>query len=153
GVSLLTCAREGYQDWANMNQRTNLLKASSIAGGLILLAASACSDGPATTAGAGGGGSGGTGGFADGGSAGGGGRAGSGGSSGASGSSGAAGSPDAGARVTKWIAGGIDYNCAISSSGVLKCWGYNFAGELALGDTNARGDGPGEMGAALAAVA
>ena len=31
-------------------------------------------------------------------------------------------------------------------SGSFKCWGYNNYGQLGLGDTYKRGDGPGEMG-------
>jgi alpha-tubulin suppressor-like RCC1 family protein len=129
-----------------MIERTDFAKVWTIVGGIMLLAASACSDTPAPV-GAGGGGSGGSGGFGDGGSAG------TGGSSGAGGSSDAGGSQDAGPGATKAIAGGVGYNCAISSSGVLKCWGDNFVGALGLGDTEKRGDGPGEMGAALPAVA
>ncbi|NOU32878.1 MAG: hypothetical protein HOO96_33655 [Polyangiaceae bacterium] len=34
----------------------------------------------------------------------------------------------------------------------MKCWGRNDDGQLGLGDTNDRGDGPGEMGAALPTV-
>jgi hypothetical protein len=34
----------------------------------------------------------------------------------------------------------------------LKCWGLNDHGQLGLGDTEVRGDGPGEMGDALPAV-
>jgi hypothetical protein len=32
-------------------------------------------------------------------------------------------------------------------SGYIKCWGFNSDGQLGLGDTFHRGDGPGEMGA------
>jgi alpha-tubulin suppressor-like RCC1 family protein len=39
--------------------------------------------------------------------------------------------------------------CAILDDGALQCWGANEAGQLGLGDTNDRGDGPNEMGAAL----
>ena len=34
----------------------------------------------------------------------------------------------------------------------LKCWGYNFYGQLGLGDTNDRGDQGGEMGDSLPSV-
>ncbi|HVY32034.1 MAG TPA: hypothetical protein VHB79_36110 [Polyangiaceae bacterium] len=40
-------------------------------------------------------------------------------------------------------------SCAVFSSGSMKCFGYNFDGELGLGDIKTRGDDPGEMGAAL----
>ena len=38
-------------------------------------------------------------------------------------------------------------------SGSIKCWGYNKYGQLGLGDTNNRGDGPGEMGASSLSLA
>ena len=43
--------------------------------------------------------------------------------------------------------------CALLDNGTVKCWGANFYGSLGLGDTAHRGDGPGEMGDNLPAVA
>ena len=57
-------------------------------------------------------------------------------------------SAPANARLTA----GVNFTCAIVTGGVLKCWGYNFFGQLGLGDTADRGDAPGEMGASLPAV-
>jgi len=42
--------------------------------------------------------------------------------------------------------------CARLTNGAVKCWGWNAYGQLGLGDTLTRGDGPGEMGDALPAV-
>ena len=49
-------------------------------------------------------------------------------------------------RTAIAISAGVDQTCAILDNGVLKCWGWNFHGELGLGDTEDRGDEPGEMG-------
>lgn len=48
---------------------------------------------------------------------------------------------------------GAEHSCAVLDNGALKCWGQNTYGQLGLGDTNDRGDAPGEMGDALPAVA
>ena len=47
---------------------------------------------------------------------------------------------------------GVGYACAILDDKSLKCWGSNYSGQLGLGDTNNRGDAPGEMGDNLPAV-
>ncbi len=48
---------------------------------------------------------------------------------------------------------GLQHACALLDNGAVKCWGFNGNGELGLGDTQARGDGPGEMGNSLPALA
>jgi len=55
------------------------------------------------------------------------------------------------AAVALYVGG--EHSCAVLDNGVLKCWGLNNHGQLGLGDTNDRGDAPGEMGDALPAVA
>jgi hypothetical protein len=44
------------------------------------------------------------------------------------------------------------FSCAVLQNRQIKCWGNNTYGQLGLGDTNNRGDNPGEMGASLPAV-
>jgi cysteine-rich repeat protein len=56
----------------------------------------------------------------------------------------------AGNQVTGISVG--SFACAQMANGSVKCWGYNVAGQLGLGDTNDRGDGFGEMGEMLPAV-
>jgi alpha-tubulin suppressor-like RCC1 family protein/fibronectin type 3 domain-containing protein len=57
-----------------------------------------------------------------------------------------------GRTATALAAGNFHHTCALLDNGTVKCWGYNFNGELGLGDTAHRGDGPGEMGDSLPTV-
>ncbi|RYE86625.1 MAG: hypothetical protein EOO75_15490, partial [Myxococcales bacterium] len=54
----------------------------------------------------------------------------------------------AGAKATQLSVGTI-HDCVVLEGGKVKCWGYNFQGQLGLGDTDDRGDQAGEMGDAL----
>jgi alpha-tubulin suppressor-like RCC1 family protein len=53
---------------------------------------------------------------------------------------------------TKEVSCGYTHSCALAFDGSVRCWGSNTNGELGLGDTQHRGDGPNEMGANLPAV-
>ena len=55
-------------------------------------------------------------------------------------------------RTAKLLATGAAHTCVVLDNDAVKCWGLNDDGQLGLGDTNARGDGAGEMGDALLAV-
>ena len=55
-------------------------------------------------------------------------------------------------RTIVEFAEGEDHLCALLDDDSLKCWGWNGFGQLGLGDTNNRGDNPGEMGDALPAI-
>lgn len=49
-------------------------------------------------------------------------------------------------EVVKQLSFGNRSGCAVLENGYMKCWGDNGAGRLGYGDTNDRGDEPGEMG-------
>ena len=55
-------------------------------------------------------------------------------------------------RTATLLATGAAHTCALLDNGSVKCWGLNDDGQLGVGDTDARGDGAGEMGDALPAV-
>jgi alpha-tubulin suppressor-like RCC1 family protein len=55
-------------------------------------------------------------------------------------------------RTVSSLAAGDVHVCAILDDGSVKCWGGNAYGQLGLGDTEDRGDQPGEMGDNLPAV-
>ncbi len=55
-------------------------------------------------------------------------------------------------KTASAIAGGTRITCTSLNDGTVKCWGLNDYGQLGLGDTNNRGDGPNEMGDNLPAV-
>ncbi len=46
----------------------------------------------------------------------------------------------------------LGHVCVLLDDETARCWGYNSAGQLGLGDKNSRGDEPDEMGAALPPV-
>jgi cysteine-rich repeat protein len=50
------------------------------------------------------------------------------------------------------ISAGDLHACAILVDGSVKCWGDNSSGKLGIGDTERRGDDPGEMGESLPTV-
>src|SRR2546421_12170564 len=56
------------------------------------------------------------------------------------------------ARSATWVAGGASHLCAVLDDASVKCWGFNDAGQLGLGDSDDRGDAKGEMAGSLPAV-
>jgi alpha-tubulin suppressor-like RCC1 family protein len=55
-------------------------------------------------------------------------------------------------RTAVSVSGEMGTTCAVLDDASVKCWGYNYDGELGLGDTKNRGDQPGQMGADLPPV-
>lgn len=55
-------------------------------------------------------------------------------------------------RAATRITAGYAHACALLDDGTVRCWGSNTAGQLGVGDTDDRGDEPGELGDALPAV-
>jgi len=55
-------------------------------------------------------------------------------------------------KTVTQVVSGQAHNCALFGDGAVKCWGYNFYGQLGLGDTDNRGDVPGELSDALPVV-
>jgi alpha-tubulin suppressor-like RCC1 family protein len=57
-------------------------------------------------------------------------------------------------RTARGITAGDSHTCALLDNASVKCWGYNFSGQLGQGvsDTDTRGDESGEMGDSLTAI-
>ncbi len=62
-------------------------------------------------------------------------------------------SVDLGTSQVLQIIAGQGHTCVLLTDGTVKCWGGNEMGQLGVGDTENRGDEPGEMGDALPSVA
>ncbi|MCA9673720.1 MAG: hypothetical protein H6709_07200 [Kofleriaceae bacterium] len=50
-------------------------------------------------------------------------------------------------RAVRQVAGGGEHMCALFEDGGVRCWGFNDRGQLGQGDTETRGDDPGEVAA------
>lgn len=55
-------------------------------------------------------------------------------------------------KTAKAIDSGALHTCALLNDNSVKCWGWNYSGELGIGNTTAKGDNAGEMGDSLMAV-
>ena len=61
-------------------------------------------------------------------------------------------SVDLNGAAVREMAVGYQHVCVLTSTGLVKCWGKNDAGQLGIGNTNSIGDGAGEMGVSLTSV-
>jgi alpha-tubulin suppressor-like RCC1 family protein len=55
-------------------------------------------------------------------------------------------------RTATFLASGGYHVCAVLDDESVKCWGWNSFGQLGVGDIEARGDEPNEMGDVLRPV-
>jgi len=55
-------------------------------------------------------------------------------------------------RTARYIALGYAHTCVILDNDSVKCWGWNYDGQLGMGDNENRGDFPHEMGDNLKAI-
>ncbi|MEK7410497.1 MAG: hypothetical protein AAB327_03800, partial [Actinomycetota bacterium] len=56
-------------------------------------------------------------------------------------------------RSARMISAGAQHSCALLDNNSVKCWGRGANGQLGIGNTQTRGDEPGEMGDSAAAIA
>lgn len=55
-------------------------------------------------------------------------------------------------RTVQSLSAGFTHACIVGSDDKVRCWGGNVSGQLGVGDRNARGGAPNQMGDALVAV-